>query len=225
MGFMVGEAAVGAMLVLFELVAENRSMARGLFMVVHLVNTFFLLGALALTAHFAGGGQSPSLGRRPRESVLFGLGAALVLLSSASGAVAALGDTLFPSQSLAEALRADLSATSHLLVRLRILHPFAAVATAGLLVFLAVAAGRGSGPGSVRLLARGVAALAVVQTGLGALNVLLLAPVWLQVLHLLLADLVWIVLVLFAASRLSVASVRDSVPRGAREGVLPAGVG
>ena len=66
MAFMAGEAAVGAMLVLFELVAENRSLARGLFMATHLLNTFFLLGALTLTAHFAGGGRPMRLRGRAR---------------------------------------------------------------------------------------------------------------------------------------------------------------
>jgi len=54
--FMLTEAGVGAGLVLFELVADNQSMARALFMATHLVNTFFLLAFLTLTAHFASGG-------------------------------------------------------------------------------------------------------------------------------------------------------------------------
>src|SRR5215210_628478 len=53
--FMLTEAAVGAGLVLFELVADNQSIARALFMATHLINTFFLLGAMTLTAHFASG--------------------------------------------------------------------------------------------------------------------------------------------------------------------------
>jgi heme A synthase len=223
MAFMLGEAAVGAMLVLFELVAENRSLARGLFMATHLVNTFFLLGALALTAHFAGGAPPVRLRGRTREASLFGLAAFLLLLSSASGAVAALGDTLFPSQTLAEALRADLSASSHLLLRLRVLHPFVAVATAALLVVLSMLAGRGSLDWNVKRLARTLAGLALAQTALGAMNVLLLAPVWLQLLHLLLADVVWIAFVLLAASRLAAADVSGPALSPASEGALPLG--
>jgi cytochrome c oxidase assembly protein subunit 15 len=223
MVFMLGEAAVGAMLVLFELVAENRSLARGLFMAMHLVNTFFLLGALALTAHFAGGGPPQRLRGRTREATLLALAAFLVLLSSASGAVAALGDTLFPSQTLAEAMRADLSATSHLLVRLRVLHPFVAVATAALLVALSIAAGRFAFDRSVKRLARTLAGLAVMQTALGAVNVLLLAPVVLQLLHLLLADVVWIVFVLLAATRLQAEAVAHPAASEAPDVTLPVG--
>jgi heme a synthase len=223
MAFMLGEAAVGAMLVLFELVAENRSLARGLFMATHLVNTFFLLGALALTAHFAGGGPPLRLRGRTREAALLALAAFLVLLSSASGAVAALGDTLFPSQTLAEALRADLRATSHLLLRLRVLHPFVAVATAALLVMLSIMAGRGALDGNVKRLSRTLAGLAVAQTALGAVNVLLLAPVWLQILHLLLADIVWIVFVLLVATRLEVGVVAHPAASEAPEVTLPIG--
>lgn len=218
MAFMVGEAAVGAMLVLFELVAANRSLARGLFMAVHLLNTFFLLGVLTLTAHFAGGGQAmrfrgrgPGRGRE-REVWLFGLAVLLVLLTSVSGAVAALGDTLFPSQSLGEALAADLSATAHALIRLRVLHPFVAVASAAFLVWLAAVVRRsGVGP-AAGWWASAVMALAIFQTAFGGLNVLLLAPVWMQVGHLLLADAVWIALVLFAAVRLAEADQRAPEP-------------
>lgn len=224
MAFMVGEAAVGAMLVLFELVAGNRSLARGLFMAVHLLNTFFLLGALALTAHFAGGGKALCLGRpgcghahrpgRAREVWLFAVGLLLVLLTSVSGAVAALGDTLFPSSTLGEALRADLSATAHILIRLRVLHPFAAVASAAFLVWLAVSVRRGDAGSAERGWASAVMALAVGQTAVGGLNVLLLAPVWMQVGHLLLADAVWIALVLFAAVRLAETDERRNEAEG-----------
>src|SRR6185369_9621741 len=85
------------------------------------------------------------------------------------------------------------------LIRLRVLHPFLAVATTAYLVVLGfrLRSDRQAAP-----LARPLAALALTQTALGALNVVLLAPVWMQVAHLLLADLVWIVLVLLAAQAL-----------------------
>ena len=47
-------------------------------------------------------------------------------------------------------------------------------------------------------LAVGVIVLSLAQLCAGALNLLLLAPVWMQITHLLLADLVWIALVLLA---------------------------
>jgi heme A synthase len=203
MAFMLGEAAVGAMLVLFELVADNRSFARGLFMAVHLLNTFLLLAALTLTAHALAGGTWGRARTASREAFLLALGILGVLLASVSGAVAALGDTLFPTRSLEEALRADLSPASHLLIRLRVLHPFVAGAAAVFLMGLSSRIWRLSQGAATRRAAQAVGLLAAGQVLLGFLNLALLAPVWMQVVHLLAADLVWIALVLLAARRLA----------------------
>ena len=45
----------------------------------------------------------------------------------------------------------------------------------------------------------------MVQFGAGLLNLVLLAPVWMQIVHLLLADVVWVALVLLAARALALA--------------------
>jgi len=204
--FMLTEAAVGAGLVLFQLVAENASMARALFMAVHLLNTFILLGCIALTAWWLSGGQPLTLGgRASTATVVVGVSVALLIVSS-SGAVAALGDTLFPSTSLTQALEADLTATSHLLIRLRMFHPVLAVATAlGLLtVAPRLARQRGGQAGRLALI---VCSLTGLQIVLGFVNVLLLAPVWLQLVHLVVADAIWISFVLLGAEALSDAPV------------------
>jgi cytochrome c oxidase assembly protein subunit 15 len=203
--FMLTEAGVGAGLVLFELVADNASMARALFMAVHLANTFLLLGAMTLTARWLEdrpGGFSLA-GRGGRAVLLGALSVGLVVVG-VSGAVAALGDTLFPATSLSHALEQDLSPTSHVLLRLRVIHPTLATIVALALIVLAPrlsidseVPARGITPGAR------VALLAGVQTALGAVNVLLLAPVWLQLVHLLVADLLWIALVLLAAAVLA----------------------
>ncbi|MGE0455880.1 MAG: COX15/CtaA family protein [Vicinamibacteria bacterium] len=198
------EAAVGAGLVLFELVADDRSMARALFMGVHLVNTFFLLAALALTAHLLDGAPAPRLWGAGRRALPLLLALAALLLVGSSGAIAALGDTLFPSRSLAEALAQDLSTTSHVLIRLRVLHPSLAMLFAlGLFAITAPLAAEARTPAIGRW-ARWALGLVVAQSFAGFLNVTLLAPVWLQVVHLLLADLLWISLVLLTASVLAV---------------------
>ena len=57
-----------------------------------------------------------------------------------------------------------------------------------------------------------MSALALLQLGGGLLNVALLAPVWMQIVHLLLADLLWIAFVLLAVRALSLpltAPVKD----------------
>jgi signal transduction histidine kinase len=197
------EAALGAGLVLFGLVADNASPARAAAMSAHLVNTFLLLGALTLTAWWASGGAPLRLHRRdPVAGLLLG-GAAGVLLVGVSGAIAALGDTLFPATSFAEGVRQELEPGAHLLLRLRVLHPLIAV---GVGVYLCVAAGTIASlrpSPTTRRLARTLVVLFVVQVAGGIANVLLLAPVWMQLVHLLLADAVWLCLVLLGAAALA----------------------
>ena len=207
------EAGIGAGLVLFELVADNATMARALFMAAHLTNTFVLLACLALTAWWLSGGPAVRLAAPARTSMVLGAGAVGLLATGASGAVAALGDTLYPAGSLAAALQADLSLTSHLLIRLRVLHPALAIATALLLMFGAPKLGSG-GPDARRRLASMVGALAAVQLGAGLLNVVLLAPVWMQLVHLLLADAVWIAFVIFAATMMQEGRERSVAAAG-----------
>jgi cytochrome c oxidase assembly protein subunit 15 len=197
----VTEAAVGAGLVLFQLVADNATMARAMFVAVHLLNTFLLLGALTLTAWWLSVGRPFAAGRRPQAATVAAACAAL-LVAGASGAVAALGDTLFPTSSLSEALWADLSATSHFLIRLRVLHPVLAVG-AGLAVLICAGRLTRGGSATERRGARLVTVLVAVQIALGLLNVLLLAPVWLQLVHLLFADAIWIGVVVVGARALT----------------------
>ncbi|MDX1631290.1 MAG: COX15/CtaA family protein [Thermoanaerobaculia bacterium] len=198
--FMLTEAGVGAGLVLFELVAENESMARGLFMAVHLINTFLLLAALSLTWLWSTGHRRPRriLSTPPGRLLLLAHLALLVV--GMSGVISALGDTLFPAETLREALRQDLSPTAHLFVRLRKYHPLLAViAGLGVMVLPRWIEERWSLRGDRRL-GEALGLLVLVQVAVGIANVALLAPIWLQLVHLLLADLLWITLVLFSAS-------------------------
>ncbi|BCS35171.1 hypothetical protein TBR22_A43980 [Luteitalea sp. TBR-22] len=197
--FMLTEAAVGAGLVLFELVADNASMARALFMAVHLANTFVLVAWMTLTAWWLSGGEDLEVSAAPGRAAAVGGLLTAVTVVGVSGAIAALGDTLFPSQTLAEALAADLSPTSHLLIRLRMFHPALAITTAVLLIVAAPVLARRSAVPLASTLARGVSLLAVLQVVAGVVNVALLAPVWMQLVHLLLADALWITLVLLGA--------------------------
>jgi heme a synthase len=196
--FMVTEAGLGAGLVLFRLVADNATMARALFVGAHLANTFILLTALTLTAWWLSGGARISLRARPQAAaILFAIGFG-VLLAGTSGAIAALGDTLYPSGSFAEGVRADLSPTSHVLIRLRMWHPVIAVSV-GALLLLATPRLPDPGDETGARLARLVITSVGLQLLAGLVNVLLLAPIWMQMTHLLLADLVWILFVLLSA--------------------------
>lgn len=203
-GFTLSEALLGAGLVLFKLVAHNASVYRAIAMSAHLVNTFLLLAVLALTAWWASGG--PSIRLRGQGAVAASLALAFVALLAlgVSGAVTALGDTLFPVRDHAEAVRQSFTPGAHFLVRLRTLHPYIAgsvglylLLIAGLVSFLRPA------PGTKRW-AQATATLFGVQIALGLVNVLLKAPVWMQLVHLLAADAVWITFVLLAASGLAV---------------------
>ena len=201
--FILTEALIGAGLVRFDLVAGNKSMTRALVMSFHLVNTFLLLAATALTAWWASGGKPSRLREQGIVSWLFGLCLLGMLVLTVSGGVAALGDTLFPSRSLAEGLRQDFSATAHILIRLRLLHPLIAVMVGCLLLITAGVVSFMRPAIWIKRLTVVLAALVVVQLGAGVLNVLLLVPTWLQLVHLFLADAVWITLVLLTAEALA----------------------
>jgi heme A synthase len=201
--FILTEAAVGAGLVLFQLVAENESVARAFFMAGHLANTFILLASLALTAHWCASDAPLRRDALGRDGWVFGAGAIALLGVGKSGAIAALGDTLYPAASLLGGLAQDLSPTAHFLVRLRVAHPILAVAASLVLAIVAARVLGSTDDRGVRRLAWAVPALALLQIAIGLLNVVLLAPVWMQLVHLLLADVLWIVFVLLAARALA----------------------
>lgn len=193
--FLITEALLGAMLVLLQQVAGNTSPNRAWTNSSHLINTLTLLACLTLTAWWASG--RPAL--RPRGRSLWMAAASLlaVMLTGVSGAIAALGDTLFPAKSLAASMAQDFDPAASIFLRLRILHPAIAAATGAWLLFYGLSASRLP---KVRGLALGLMLLAVAQVAAGGINLVLLAPVWMQLLHLLLADALWIVLVLLCAS-------------------------
>jgi cytochrome c oxidase assembly protein subunit 15 len=206
--FMLTEAAVGAGLVLLQYVAHNQSIGRAFWMAAHLLNTFLLIGAQGLTVWYAGGRSRMAPRGQGLAGALVGAAVAGVMVLGVSGAIAALGDTLFPASSLAEGFQQDLSPTAHVLVRLRVLHPLLAVGVGALLVVLATLIARLRPSAEVK---RGAALLGVlyaVQLAAGLINLVLLAPVWMQLVHLLLADLVWLSLV-----RLSAAALAEDAPR------------
>jgi heme A synthase len=170
----------------------------------HLINTFILLAALSLTAWFASGG-APFNFKAPRK-ILFLLGLAVVgiLFVGLSGSVAALSSMLFPSESLTEGLAKDFSATSHILVRLRISHPIWSVVVGTYLVFLAAwLKAKARENRRVVRWANSLAILVLIQFASGALTLLTLAPIVMQIVHLVLADAVWIAFVLLSASVLA----------------------
>ena len=194
------EALLGAALVLGHFVGENISNARVLMQSIHFTNTMLFLGSLALTAWWLS--DTPESGdqrlaphfRNRSLTWPAWLALAATIVVGATGSVAALADTLFPSSSLLEGLAADFASSSPLLVRMRWMHPAAAVVGFVCVLWLVV---------RVRSrLAWIVTGLLGLQFVLGIADVLLLAPTWIQIVHLLGADLYWIALVCLAAEAL-----------------------
>jgi heme A synthase len=192
------EALLGAGLVLFELVAENSSAARALAVALHLANTFLLVAALSLTAYWASGGKPVQIKGQGTKIWSLGIGLTGMMLIGMSGAVTALGDTLFPVSSLAEGLAADTDPNAHFLVRLRVYHPVIAVVVAGYSLYLVRFVYK-QYQGLARKLLASLVGFGIFQLLAGLVNVLLLAPIPMQLLHLLSADLVWIIYILTSA--------------------------
>lgn len=212
--FIVLEGLLGALLVRLELVAQNASVLRAGMVGLHLVNTLLLLTMLGLTAYFcAFSSDSPERAATHRWiPLLLTIGLVATALLSAAGAVTALGDTLFPAQSLAAGLTTDLNPAANFLVRLRVIHPFMAVlASVHLLLFSRIVRTVYATPQITRL-TNMLSTLVVAQLGAGVINVALLAPLWMQVLHLVLADAVWLALILLTAEIVWAPATRLSRP-------------
>lgn len=188
----VGEALIGGMIVLAEWVAEDASVARAVAVPLHLINTLFLLAALTLTIFWLAGGSRLDFRHNPRITPWVLLGGIALVLIAASGAVTALADTLFP-----KAGGSDLTTEENFLTDLRILHPILAVLASAIGWVVASRSERG----------RGAAASALpLLVGLmlitGVVNVMLGVPVWMQLVHLALADALWVAYVLASARSL-----------------------
>ena len=223
LGFVVFEGLIGAGIVLGELVAADASVARAVVISIHLVNTLFLTGAASLTAWWSLTPPAPPefLGSPAPRWVSWGSMGALfgIAITSMAGAVTALGDTLFPKApshaGLLTQVGQEFSAAGHFLVELRIVHPVLALVCAmGLVAFCwAIVSFKPSrcGPRATRF-AVGLMGLVGVQVVVGVVNVVLAAPGWIQLVHLGLAQLVWINALLLRVSALSFSRSLTSAP-------------
>ena len=187
------EGALGAVLVLGGYVEKNATAARVFVQGVHFTNTMLLLAAATVVAVLLGdklyaADAAPKL----RKPILLTLIA--TLLTGATGSVAALADTIFPSPNLRAAMAADFAANSPLIIRMRWMHPVtSAIAVLGTLWLIAILR-RNNDSRMATLLMLNV----LLQILIGIADVLLLAPTWIQVLHLLSADMFWITLAALA---------------------------
>jgi heme A synthase len=219
--FTVTEALIGAGLVLFQYVAYNVSVARAYWMVAHLVNTFFLIGALGVLVHRASlqaglmrAEWLPDFRARTRNAVAFALGSLIVL--GASGAVTALADTLVVRGG-ADPVQDPIVL---MLVGLRLYHPLLAFVL-GTAVVLACVFVRIDAPDTrAAHLAGWVVGLLSAQMAVGALNVVLETPIWLQLVHLLVTDVIWMGTVVLADLTREI-EVDDTAPYAAYSDSAP----
>jgi cytochrome c oxidase assembly protein subunit 15 len=198
--FTLIEAMLGALLVKLGLTAQSQSPRRPVYLALHLTNTLLLLAALTLTAHLLGRRKGYLRGR-VRLAAPFGavVTVVVVMIVGVTGSLAALGDTLFPVPSLGLALAQDFSDTSGWLVRWRWMHPTVAFLASIFLIWLVVRAAQRSIHWDNRGLSALILLLLAAVYTLGVLDVILLAPLWLQVMHLLAADTLWAALVVLTA--------------------------
>src|SRR5579862_3903861 len=196
----LNEAFLGALLVLLGHTARDMSPARAVYLGLHLTNTLLLLAALALTAHFLSRAVALMRGSvQLRAPGLAVTGLAATLIVGVTGSLAALGDTLYPAHNLMAAIAQDFSPGSSWLLRIRWVHPAISVIAGAFICWLVVSALRKAEAANAKPLAVAVALLLGLQYLLGAADVGLLAPTWMQMTHLLGADLLWITLVLLSA--------------------------
>lgn len=200
--FIISESLVGAVLVLAEWVADDTSAARTVMVPVHLVNTFVLLGSLAMLAWWASGRGPVRLATGGGFNGYLGIALLGLVVISATGGVTALADTLFPPESLGDGLSSSVADSEHFLTRLRVIHPVVAVAIGAFTGWMAWTFGADAEKRLTQRLAVAIVGLVALQFFAGMSNILLGTPVWLQLTHLTLADLLWLGLVFFGASAL-----------------------
>lgn len=202
--FIVIEGLLGAGLVLTGNTAENLTPERPIWMAGHLINTFILLAFLTLTARYASGGLRSNLRIQPKYIVALCTGVIAIFFVGITGSIAALSSMIFPSGTLSEGLAQDFSPTSNFLLRLRLLHPITAILTSVFLVFLTGWLTKETlGKAATQRWSNVLSLLVLAQIIFGSATLLMLAPIILQLGHLLLADLIWISYVMFSANVLS----------------------
>ena len=202
LAFVLIEGLLGRMLVVQNWVADNVSVMRALAVSIHLVNTYFLLATLTVTAWLGNKGKKIEFRKMRIVNILLITGITLSIIFSAMGAVTALGDTLFPAEAISFDLAKNFSPSNNFLIKLRVIHPIMAILTSSyLFITIQVVMKRGLGE-MVNLRGKWLKGVILLQVLAGGFTILTLAPLFMQILHLFLADVFWISLILFALESL-----------------------
>ena len=201
--FVLLEAAIGAVIVIYEWVGLNSSLPRIIAVPLHLVNTFALLGFYTLIFYLLRESENKlSNFFDKRIKIAF----VLFFLTGATGSITALADVLFPSASFVEGFIEDFDSTSEVLTRLRILHPFVSTI---LSIFLFSESNRFKKEFAID--ASIIKVLVIVGVFLGVLNVVSNIILPLSILHLLLADLLWITYVYKAVEKATLLKIPQNI--------------
>ena len=182
--FVIFEALIGAVIVIFEWVGLNSSLPRIIAVPIHLVNTFGLLGSYAILYKIL---QDDLQNIKNMFNKNFLLISSLFLLSGATGSITALADVLFPSASFVEGFLADFDRTSEVLTRLRILHPIISSILSIVLYVYATGIRK-----KYNVSVKPLQTLILIAVFLGVINVLSNIVLPLSILHLAIADFLWI---------------------------------
>ena len=201
--FVLLEAAIGAVIVIYEWVGLNSSLPRIIAVPLHLVNTFALLGFYTLIFYLLRESENKlSNFFDKRIKIAF----VLFFLTGATGSITALADVLFPSASFVEGFIEDFDSTSEVLTRLRILHPFVSTI---LSIFLFSESNRFKKEFAIDTST--IKVLVIVGVILGVLNVVSNIILPLSILHLLLADLLWITYVYKAVEKATLLKIPQNI--------------
>lgn len=194
------EAWIGRYIVKAGLVADNATTTRALWMSAHLCNTFFLLTALSLTGWYAAGRGRVRIFSQGSVSGALWLAFLAMIVLGISGAITALGDTLYPARSHEEVMRLAEAANAPFLLKLRIWHPYIAGSVGLYLLLIAGLVAHLRPSSDSRRWAGALGWLFLAEILVGLTNVWLRAPVAMQVIHLMFADLIWVTLTFLAYS-------------------------
>ena len=202
--FIIFEGLLGRMLVVQEWVADNVSVMRAIAVAVHLVNTYLLLLTLTVTAWLAN--MQVAIKKRELRIAIYliFIGITLTIIFSATGAITALGDTLFPAETFLSDFYKDFDPTSNFLIRLRIIHPILAIFTSGYLIFTVRFIQKKELGKNVIRRGNWLQFIIAVQVLAGGFTILTLAPIYMQIIHLFLANSFWISLILFSLEVLTI---------------------
>ena len=199
--FMIIECLIGAVLVVKKLVEDNDTAFRAIVLGLHHINTTLLIAALVLTAFWAAGGPMFTLKRQGAVLGAIAVSVLGMLLTIVSGSITALGDTLFKGNNATQTINAAMATGAHFLERLKIFHPIISISVSLYLILGLTMIARFRPLEITQKLSKWIMAIIVFQLAVGGLNVILKAPLWMQMFHLLVSNLIWGLMVwMFAAS-------------------------